>query len=111
MKFQSAVNSIPVGDWLRTVQDIKDSGATTNRQLTRSFSQIPNDGEKQKEFQRLLFSEVLTKYSSNILILAEAFKNLSRFQGSADFANEAQSTFGKHVTEIVSKAKSTGSGH
>ena len=108
MKFQSAVNAIPVGDWLRTVQDIKDSGATTNRQLTRSFSQIQNDGDKQKEFQRLLFSEVLTKYSSNILILAEAFKNLSRFQGSADFANEAQSTFGKHVTEIVSKAKSTG---
>jgi hypothetical protein len=108
MKFQSAVNATPVGDWLRTVQDIKDSGATTNRQLTRSFSQIQNDGDKQKEFQRLLFSEVLTKYSSNILILAEAFKNLSRFQGSADFANEAQSTFGKHVTEIVSKAKSTG---
>lgn len=108
MKFQSAVNAIPVGDWLRTVQDIKDSGATTNRQLARSFSQIQNDGDKQKEFQRLLFSEVLTKYSSNILILAEAFKNLSRFQGSADFANEAQSTFGKHVTEIVNKAKSTG---
>lgn len=108
MKFQSAVNLIPIGDWLRTVQDIKDSGATTNRQLTRSFSQIQNDGDKQKEFQRLLFSEVLTKYSSNILILTEAFKNLSRFQGSADFASEAQSTFGKHVTEIVSKAKSTG---
>jgi len=108
MKFQSAINSIPVGDWLRTVQDIKDSGATTNRQLTRSFSQIQNDSDKQKEFQRLLFSEVLTKYSSNILILAEAFKNLSRFQGSADFASEAQSTFGKHVTEIVNKAKSTG---
>lgn len=108
MKFQSAVNSIPVGDWLRTVQDIKDSAATTNRQLTRSFSQIQNDGDKQKEFQRLLYSEVLIKYSSNILILAESFKNLSRFQGSADFANEAQSTFGKHVTEIVNKAKSTG---
>jgi len=108
MKFQSAVNSIPVGDWLRTVQDIKDSGATANRQLTRSFSQIQNDSDKQKEFQRLLFSEVLTKYSSNILILAEAFKNLSRFQGSADFASEAQNTFGKHVTEIVNKAKSTG---
>ena len=108
MKFQSAANSIPIGDWLRTVQDIKDSGATTNRQLTRSFSQIQNDGEKQKEFQRLLFSEVLTKYSSNILILAEAFKNLSRFQVSVDFANEAQSTFGKHIIEIVSQAKSTG---
>lgn len=108
MKFQNAINPIPIGDWLRTVQDIKDSGATTNRQLTRSFSQIQNDGDKQKEFQRLLFSEVLTKYSSNTLILAEAFKNLSRFQGSGDFANEAQSTFGKHVTEIVSKAKSTG---
>jgi hypothetical protein len=108
IKFQSAANSIPIGDWLRTVQDIKDSGATTNRKLTRSFTLLQNDGEKQKEFQRLLFSEVLTKYSSNILVLAEAFKNLSRFQVSSDIANEAQSTFGKHVTEIVSKAKSTG---
>ena len=108
IKFQSAANSIPIGDWLRTVQDIKDSGATTNRKLTRSFTLLQNDGDKQKEFQRLLFSEVLIKYSSNILILAEAFKNLSRFQVSSDFANEAQSTFGKHVAEIVSKAKSTG---
>ena len=108
IKFQSAANSIPIGDWLRTVQDIKDSGATTNRKLTRSFTLLQNDGDKQKEFQRLLFSEVLIKYSSNILILAEAFKNHSRFQVSSDFANEAQSTFGKHVAEIVSKAKSTG---
>jgi len=108
INFHSAVNSIPVGDWLRTVQDIKDSGATTNRQLIRSFAQPQNEIDKQKEFQRLLFSEVLTKYSSNILILAEAFKNLSRFQDSADFANQTQSTFGKHVTEIVSKAKLTG---
>jgi hypothetical protein len=108
MNFQSAVNSIPVGDWLRTLQDIIDSGATTNRQLTRSFSQIQNESDKQKEFQRLLFSEVLTKYSSNILILAEAFKNISRFQGSADFASDAQSIFGKHVTEIINKAKATG---
>ncbi|UPT71040.1 MAG: hypothetical protein M0D53_01080 [Flavobacterium sp. JAD_PAG50586_2] len=108
MKFQNGVNSIPVGDWLRTVQDIKDSGATTNRQLARSFSQIQNDGDKQKEFQRLLFSEVLIKYSSNILILAEAFKNFSHFQGSVEFSNEAQNIFGKHIPEIINKAKSIG---
>ncbi len=108
MKFQNSVNSILIGDWLRTVQDIKDSGATTNRQLTRSFVLIQNDNDKLKEFQRLLFSDVLTQYSSNLLILVEAFKNLSRFQGSTEFANEAQNTFGKHVTEIVNKAKSTG---
>jgi hypothetical protein len=108
MKFQTSVNSIPIGNWLQTVQDIKDTGATTNKQLIRSFSQIQNDSEKQKEFQRLLFTEVLTKYSSNILILAEAFKNLTRFQVSPELANDIQNTFGKHVTEIVSKAKAAG---
>lgn len=108
MKFQTSANSIPVGNWLQTVQDIKDTGATTNKQLIRSFAQIQNDSEKQKEFQRLLFTEVLTKYSSNILILAEAFKNLSRFQVAPEFANEIQTTFSKHVTEIINKAKAAG---
>lgn len=108
MKFQTSVNPIPVGNWLQTVQDIKDTGATTNKQLIRSFAQIQNDSEKQKEFQRLLFTEVLTKYSSNILILAEAFKNLSRFQVAPEYANEIQTTFSKHVTEILNKAKAAG---
>ena len=108
MRFQTSVNSIPVGNWLQTVQDIKDTGATTNKQLIRSFAQIQNDSEKQKEFQRLLFTEVLTKYSSSVLILAEAFKNLSRFQVSPELATDIQNTFGRHVAEIVSKAKATG---
>jgi hypothetical protein len=107
MKFQANINSLPIGNWIQIAQDIKDTGATTNRQLTRSFSQIQGNAERQKEFQRLLFSKVLVKYSSNILILAEAFKNISKFQGATDFANEAQNTFGKHTTEIVNKAKST----
>jgi hypothetical protein len=108
IKFQTSVNSIPVGDWVRTVQDIKDSGVTSNRQLTRSFAQIQNDNDKIKEFQRLLNSEVLIKYSSNLLILVEAVKNLSRFQDIGDFSYEAQDIFGKYVTEILSKAKSIG---
>jgi hypothetical protein len=108
MKFQSSVNTIPVGNWIQIVQDIKDTGATTSRQLIRSFSQIQNNNDKLREFQRLLFSEVLTRYSSNILILAEAFKNISRFQGSTDFTSDTQNTFDKYASEIVSKAKSIG---
>lgn len=107
MKFQVNINSLPIGNWIQIVQDIKDTGATTNRQLTRSFSQIQSNAERKKAFQRLLFSNVLVKYSSNILILAEAFKNISRLQGTTDFTNEAQNTFGKHITEIVNRAKST----
>src|SRR6218665_1225050 len=108
IKFQSAVHSIPVGDWRQILRDIKDSGATANRELAKSFSQIENEPDKKREFQRLLFSNVLVKYSSDILILAEAFKNLSRFQVSPDFANKAQRTFGNYAAEIVNKAKSAG---
>lgn len=108
MSFQASTNSIPVGNWQQTVQDIRETGTTTRKELVRSFSQIQNESEKQKEFQRLLFKEVVTKYSSNILILAEAFRNLSRFQVSTELSNEIQDIFGRHVKEIVSKAKATG---
>jgi hypothetical protein len=108
MTFQNSVNAIPVGNWMQIAQDIKDTGATTNKKLIRSFSQIQNEEERKREFQRLLFSEVLVKYSSSILILAEAFRNLGRFQASSELVNDAQNTFSKHVLELVSKVKATG---
>lgn len=108
INFQNSNNNIPVGNWLQIVKDINDAGVTTNKQLIRSFSQIGSDGEKLKEFQRLLFTEVLTKYSSNILILAEAFRNLSRFQVPQKLANEAQSTFGNHVDKFLRQSKTIG---
>ena len=108
MTFQNSVNAIPVGNWMQIAQDIKDTGATTNKKLIRSFSQIQNEEERKREFQRLLFSEVLVKYSSSILILAEAFRNLGRFQASSELVNDAQNTFSKHVLELVSKVQATG---
>lgn len=108
MTFQNSVNAIPVGNWMQIAQDIKDTGATTNKKLIRSFSQIQNEEERKREFQRLLYSEVLVKYSSSILILAEAFRNLGRFQVSSELVNDAQNTFSKHVLELVSKVKATG---
>jgi hypothetical protein len=108
MNFQSAVNSISVGSWLQIVQDIKETGTTTNKNLIRSLAQPQNNNEKQKEFQRLLFTEVLVKYSSNILTLAEAFKNLPRFQVISELVFDIQNTFSKYVPEIVNKAKTVG---
>lgn len=108
MQFQSSVNNIPFGNWLQIVEDIKDTGATTNRQIRRSFSQITNDSDCEKEFKRLLFSQLLLKYSGNLLILIEAYRNLTRFQGANKITNEARNTFSRYVTEILSKAKATG---
>lgn len=108
MNFQSSINTIPIGNWIQTVQDILDTGVTNNRQLIRSFAQCESDSEITKEFQRLLYSEVLIKYSSNLLILLEAFANLSHFNVESGLVNESQLIFGKHVSELVGKAKSTG---
>jgi hypothetical protein len=108
MKFQNNVNAFPVGNWMQIAQDIKDTGTTTNKKLIRSFSQIQNEEERKREFKRLLFTEVLLKYSSSILILAETFRNLRRFQVSSELVNDAQNTFAKHVSELISKVKSTG---
>jgi hypothetical protein len=108
MKFQSSINDIPFGNWIQIVEDIKDTGATTNRQLIRSFSQIQTDAEKQNEFKRLLFSFVLVKYTSNLLVLAEAFRNLSRFEGATEYSGEVENMFAKHVKELKSQAMAVG---
>ena len=76
--------------------------------MIRSFSQIQSEEEKKREFQRLFFTDVLIKYSSSILILAEEFRNLVHFQIPTESANEAQGIFSKHVTELNIKIKSTG---
>jgi len=107
-KFQISINSIPVGNWLQIIQDIKDTGATANKKLIRSFSQIQSEEEKKREFQRLLFSDVLIKYSSCILILAEEFRNLVNFNVPEELAIEAHRIFSKHVSELNIKIKSTG---
>ncbi|MDB4583893.1 hypothetical protein N9164_12130, partial [Draconibacterium sp.] len=108
MKFQSDINTIPCGNWAQIVQDIVDTRVTNNQRLIRSFAQCEKENDIIKEFQRLLYSEVLVKYSSTLLILTEAFAKLSRFNFESGLANESKSIFGKHASEIVSKAKSTG---
>jgi hypothetical protein len=108
LKFQDGVKDVPFGNWIQICQDIKDTSSTTNEKLIRSFSQITSDEERKREIQRLLFADVLVKYSSNILILAEAFRNLSRFQVSLEIIKDIQSTFTKHVSDLLSKVKATG---
>ena len=108
MKFQNSINLIPVGNWIQIVQDIKDTGITNSKQIKSSFKQLENVDDRKKQFQRLLFSEVLVKYSSSILILAEAFRNLDHFQVSSEIVNDVQSNFAKHVPELYNKVKSTG---
>ena len=109
LNFQIAVNSIPIGKWMQIVQDIKDTEITTNKELIQSLVRIKNDKERLKEFQRLIHTEVFSKYSSNILILAEAFKNLSRFQVIPEHVfSEIKSSFEKNVVEIINKSKAVG---
>lgn len=108
INFQNSINSIPVGNWIQILQDIRDTGVTNNQKIKNCFKQPTTAEDKKREFQRLLFSEVLVKYSSTILILAEAFRNISRFQLSSELGDEIQNCFAKHVSELVSKVKSTG---
>jgi hypothetical protein len=108
IKFQNDINAIPIGNWAQTLRDISDTGATTNKQLIRSFAQIQNEKDKLAEFDRLVFSEVLIKFVGSVLLLSEALKNLNRFQSSSELVNEAQLAFSKHVAELINKAKLIG---
>ncbi|MDR3245047.1 MAG: hypothetical protein LBT50_01280, partial [Prevotellaceae bacterium] len=107
--YQTAVCSLPVGKWMQIVSEIKNKGiVVSDERLKQSLSAPVNNEEKQKEFQRTLFSEVLVKYSSNVLILTEAFSNLSRFSSVTDSVNTIENTFKKHFETIISSAKSAG---
>lgn len=108
IKFQEGINAVPVGNWMQIMQDIRDTGTTNNRQVMRSLSQIQGDSEKLREFQRLFFSEVLIQYSSCVLMLAEAFRNIAYFQVEAPIASNIQNTFNRHVTELLGKVRPTG---
>lgn len=108
IEFQNSINTVPVGKWEQIVLDIKDTGTSNNKQLINSFKQPPTETEKQREFSRLLFTEVLMKYSGSILILAEAIRNLTRFQIFGDLANDAQNNFEKHVEDLLNRVQATG---
>jgi hypothetical protein len=108
LKHQNSINSLSTGSWMQILQDIIESGLTNNRQIKSSFKQLENNEDKKKQFQRLLFSDILISYSSSILILTEAFRNLAHFQVSTELALEAENTFGKYVTELTNRVKSTG---
>jgi hypothetical protein len=104
-KFRNSIYDVPVGEWRQIIKDIADTGITANRQVIRILSQPSAESEKQREFRRILFREVIIRYSSSILILAESFRNLARFGIDGVFADEAGKDFGEYVTEIEIKAK------
>jgi hypothetical protein len=100
--FRNSICDIPVGEWMQIVKDIKDTGISANRQVIRVLTQPENDNEKRRELRKTLFREVIVRYSSNILVLAESFRHLARLGIDAD---EAVSEFKRYVDGIVSKAK------
>jgi hypothetical protein len=104
-KFRSSVCELPVSYWRQIVTDIKETGITADRHVIRIFSQPPVESEKQREFRRMLFREVIIRYSSSVLILAESFRKLARFGIDAVYSDEAELDFRKYISEIVGKAK------
>lgn len=107
LNFESQTHQLPVGNWLQTAEDIANSGVTSNKQLKENFRQLESVEEKRRHFKRLLYGDVLVKHSSSIIILAEAFKNLSRLGAGNDTGNEAQRIFSAHIAEVLSKIKAT----
>ena len=81
---------------------------TTNGKLIASFKQLDNDQEKQRAFRRLLFDEALVKYSSALLVLVEALRNIDRFQSLTDTGRLIKQRFEKYVDELSRKAGALG---
>jgi hypothetical protein len=104
-QFRNNVRDLPTGDWRQIVSDINETGVTANKRVIRILSQPSTESEKQREFRKTLFREVVVPYSSSILILAESFRNLARFGIDSVFADEASLDFEKYIIAIMREAK------
>ncbi len=108
LKFQSNKPS-NIGNWEQTILNISNSGIITDIQMIKRLRQINSNDEKIREFQRVLFQDVLEKYSSSTFILAEEFRNLGKFLSSqSEGVMNIQNTFTKLTTELTNKIKTTG---
>jgi hypothetical protein len=106
--FYNSITNLPVGQWVQVLEDITDTGLTNNKKIKESFKQITTNDDRKKQFQQLLFSEVLVKYTSSILILAEAFRNIGHFQTSLDINKDSKNVFEKYVSEIILRGRTIG---
>jgi hypothetical protein len=104
-KFRNSISDVSVEYWLQTLREIKDLGITADEQVIKILSKSTSESNKQKEFWNTLFNEILFRYSSSVLILAESFRNLGRFEKSVIFAGETKRVFEEHIADIENKAK------
>jgi hypothetical protein len=96
-----------VGKWEQMVQDIRESGTTSNPELIRSFRQVDHEEDKIREFKRQLF-DMLTDYSSAVLILAEELKNFSRFTRNGPAGTgDMEDMFNGLVSDLLNKVRTT----
>jgi hypothetical protein len=108
LNFQYNIANLPIGQWMQVLEDIKENGLINNKKIKSSFKQITTNDDRKKQFQQLLFTEVLVKYTSSILILAEAYRNIEHFHTSSETNKDIQNVFEKNVSEITNRARTIG---
>lgn len=95
--------------WEEICQNIRSVKTISSPAIISSFSQLPNNDEKIRTFRTLLHKEVLEKYSSAVLILAEELKNFSKISGTNnEIIKDIELSFTPLVTDIVNKGKTVG---
>ena len=108
LNFETAVLDLQMDKWLQILSELKERGVivTSNRDIIESFAQPQSENEKLREFKRFLFNELLLKYCSSLLILAESFRNLYHFGIDIDNVNELR--FADFVRYLRNKAGGIG---
>jgi len=106
LNFTTAIKDLQTDKWLQILSEIREHGIiiTSNQEIICSFEQPQNNEEKLREFKRFLFNEFIAKYSSSLLILTEAFRNLNRF--GVSISDNQQAEFADFVRNIKNKAGS-----
>ena len=104
LNFETAIKDLQTGEWLQILSAIKERGVivTSSQDIIKPFAQPESDEEKLREFKHFLFNELLVKYSSSLLILAEAFRNLNHF--GVAIKDSQKYEFADFVQNIQTKA-------
>ena len=103
---QTLLSTMEIAKWKQICEDIKNNGVVVLNTGIKNCFQSTDEPEQLNAFKKQCVSK-LKVYTNAILILCEAYGNLSKF---VEYANVSsiETEFGNKIPEIKNKAKEVG---
>jgi len=102
-KYNISLSKINLERWSQITYTLKESGCITDKEVILLFTKQPLSSEKKiKQFQNILFRELVHSYIHSSVLFYEELRQLSRFTGvNDDISAKAASVFDRGQKKLV----------